>query len=151
MKIELPRLSQAEDYSCVPACIRIVLQHFGHDHAEFEICEACKSSNRGTSQNQAVVGIEKLGFVPSKLKDEPFNLIVQFLQKGLPVIVLLDVHQLPYARDKAGLHAVVVNGFDGNYVSFIDPARAEEIEFPVETFLRAWQECGSLGLVIEPK
>jgi ABC-type bacteriocin/lantibiotic exporter with double-glycine peptidase domain len=151
MKIELPRLSQKEDYSCVPACIRIVLQHWGHDYAELKICEACKTSDRGTSQNQAVAGIKKLGFEVSKLKDEPFDLIIQFLHEGVPVIALLDVHQLPYARDKAGLHAVVVNGFDGDYVSFIDPARGDEIEFSVDTFLRAWQECGRLGLVIEPK
>jgi ABC-type bacteriocin/lantibiotic exporter with double-glycine peptidase domain len=150
MKIELPHVSQEEDYSCVPACIRIVLQHWGHNYAEFEVSEACKTSDRGTGQNQAVEGIKKLGFEASKLQDEPFDLIVQFLHEGMPVVALLDVHQLPYAKDKAGLHAVVVNGFDGNHVSFIDPARGEEIELPVNTFLRAWQECGSLGLVIEP-
>ncbi|MEK7728791.1 MAG: C39 family peptidase [candidate division KSB1 bacterium] len=150
MQIELPHLSQETDYSCVPACIRIVLQHLGHAHAELEICEACKTSDRGTSQNQAVAGIDKLGFDVSKLKGKPFDVIAQLLHEGTPVIVMLDVHQLPYAKDKAGLHAVVVNGFDGHHVSFIDPARAEEIELPLDTFLRAWQECGSLGLAIKP-
>jgi ABC-type bacteriocin/lantibiotic exporter with double-glycine peptidase domain len=149
MKIDLPLLAQEKDYSCVPACIRIALKHLGHEHTESEVCKACKTSDRGTSQNQAAAGIEEMGFEVSKLKDEPFDVIAQFLNHGMPVIVLLDVHQLPYAKDKAGLHAVVVNGFDGHHVSFIDPARAEEIEFPLNTFLRAWEECGSLGLVIE--
>jgi len=150
MKIELPRLFQEEDYSCVPACIRMVLLHLGYDYAESQICEVCETSDRGTGQNQAVAGIEKLGFTVSKLKNEPFDLLKQFLAVGKPVIVLLDVHQLPYSKSNAGLHAVAVNGFDGHYISYIDPARAEEIEIPVETFLRAWQECGSLGLVIKP-
>jgi len=36
------------------------------------------------------------------------------------------------------------------YISFIDPARGEEIEIDVDAFLAAWDERGRLGLVIEP-
>lgn len=150
VKIELPHLFQQEDYSCVPACIRMILLHFGHDYAESKICEVCQTTDRGTSPNHAAAGIAMLGFTAAKLKNEPFEVLKQFINEGTPVITLLDVHQLPYAKSSAGLHAVAVNGFDGNHVSYIDPARAEEITVPEETFLRAWQECGSLGLVIKP-
>lgn len=149
MKIELQCLLQAQDYSCVPACIRIVLRALGVDLSEMVISRACKTTPRGTDQDEAVEGIALLGFKANKLEEASFEDMAQYLQQGRPVITFLSVKHLPYGRGQAGMHAVVVNGFKANAVSYIDPARGEEIEINRDTFIAAWDERGRLGLVIE--
>lgn len=41
------------------------------------------------------------------------------------------------------------SGLHSHCSALIDPARGEEIEIDVDTFLAAWDERGRLGLVIE--
>jgi len=150
VKIELSCLLQEKDNSCLPACIRIVLRYLGHDLAESEICTACETTDSGTGQEQAAAGIVRLGFNATKPENAPLGIIDKFLRQGKPVIALLHVSHLPYARQQTGLHAVVVNRSENDYISFIDPARGEEIEIDIDAFLAAWDERGRLGLVIEP-
>jgi uncharacterized protein YvpB len=73
---------------------------------------------------------------------------MRFINSHRPVIVFLSVQHLPYGG-QAGMHAVVVNKYEENEVSFIDPARGEEIAVKVGTFLKAWQARGCRGLAIE--
>lgn len=96
------------------------------------------------------MGIAKLGFKVIKLEDVPLDTLLKFIFQGTPVIVLVYVSLLPYAKKQGGLHAVLIAGVDDDYISFIDPARAEEIEIDLDTFLAAWDKRGRLGLVIEP-
>ncbi len=142
MKIELSCLSQETENSC--------LRYLGHDFTESEICTACETTDSGTGQEQAAAGIVRLGFNVKKLENVPLGIIDKFLSQSMPVITLLHVSHLPYARQQTGLHAVVVNGSENDYISFVDPARGEEVEIDVDTFLAAWDERGRLGLVIEP-
>jgi len=149
MKIALPGLQPEQDYSCVPACIRIVFQYLGKDFSETTISLACKTTPRGTDQNLAARGIVALGFNAIKMENISFDDMTSYLLKGQPVIAFLSVKHLPYGG-QVGMHAVVINGFDDGYVSYIDPARGEEIEINLETFIAAWDERGRLSLVIEP-
>ncbi|MGH7596445.1 MAG: cysteine peptidase family C39 domain-containing protein [bacterium] len=149
MKIELSCLPQETENSCLPACIRIVLRYLGYDFAESEIRTACETTHSGTGHEQAAAGIFRLGFNATKLENAPLGMIDKFLRQSKPVIALLHVSHLPYTRQQTGLHAVVVNGSENDYISFIDPARGEEIEIDLDTFLAAWDERGRLGLVIE--
>lgn len=61
-----------------------------------------------------------------------------YIESGLPVIVAVDADtadQWPYYRD----HAVVVIGFNDEYVFVNDPAQAEApLEIDIDTFLLAW-------------
>jgi ATP-binding cassette subfamily B protein len=148
MKIELPCLKQEHDYSCVPACIRIVLRHHGVDLPEARICSVCQTTPRGTDQQGAAQGIISLGFQAIKLKAAKLDDIIQFLRQNQPVIAVLGVEHLPYGGQYE-THAVVINGLGRNQISFIDPARGEEIEISLKTFLKAWQARRCLGLVIE--
>ena len=150
MKIDLTCLAQEADHSCLPACIRMVLRHHGHEYSEAEICAACETTERGTGHEQGAMGIAKLGFKVIKLEDVPLDTLLKFIFQGTPVIVLVYVSLLPYAKKQGGLHAVLIAGVDDDYISFIDPARAEEIEIDLDTFLAAWDKRGRLGLVIEP-
>jgi len=150
VKIALPSLKQEQDYSCVPACIRIVLSHYGVELTEERICAACQTTPRGTDQQDAARGIISLGFEAAKLKAAKPDDIIKFLGQNQPVIAIIGVEHLPYGG-QYDTHAIVVNGLERNQVSFIDPARGEEIEISLNTFLRAWQARRCLGLVIKPQ
>lgn len=150
MKIELLHVKQEQDYTCVPACIRIVLHHFGSDFSEAEISDACKTTPLGNDLEEAAQGVALLGFKSIKLKGAVFHDIIRYIQKHQPVIVFVSVKHLPYGG-LGGTHAVVVNGLEEKKVSFIDPARGEEITVVMGTFLKAWRARGCRALVIELK
>lgn len=148
MKIDLPWLSQEQDYSCLPACVRIVLSHFGMNLSEQEIGLACKTTPRGTDLDEAAAGLISLGLKVMKLKQAGIDEILRSLKQQRPVIAFLSVQELPYGF-AIGMHAVVVNGYEENQVSFIDPARGEEITISMKTFLKAWRARACRGLIIE--
>ena len=85
-------------------------------------------------------------FVRAGLCSDCSSLLLLNLQ---PVIAFVSVKHLPYGG-QSGVHAVVVNGIEKNRVSFIDPARGEEITVEQDTFVKAWQARNCLGLLIEP-
>ncbi len=59
MKLSLFR--QEHSHSCIPACIRIVLNHWGRRHTEAELSSACGSiSGLGTLPEKAVEGMERM-------------------------------------------------------------------------------------------
>ncbi len=150
MKIELPCLRQEQDYTCVPTCIRIVLHRLGVALSETEICAACKTTPLGNDLDEAAQGVTLLGFNAVKLKGVVFDDIIRFIQQRQPVIVFVNVKHLPYGG-LGGTHAVVVNSLEEQDVSFIDPARGEEITVVMDTFLKAWRARGCRALVIEPR
>lgn len=147
MKIALLHLKQDQEYSCLPACIRIVLHYLGSDFSETTIGNVCQTAPIGTDRDDAAQGIALLGFKTIKLIGATNDDITRFIQSGHPVIVLLSVNELPYGG-QAGMHAVVVNNYGTNEISFIDPARGEEITLTLSTFLKAWRARGCRGLII---
>lgn len=149
MKIDLPLLKHEQDFTCVPACIRIVLQHLGVELPEAKITEACNATPLGMDQFEASDGIIALGFRATVIENASFDEVIEFLRKKHPVIVLVSVKFLPYAKGQKGSHAVVVNGFDQDSVFLVDPARGEEINLAVDTFLKAWRTRGRIGIAID--
>ncbi len=149
MKIVLPLLKQEQDFTCVPACIRIVLKSFGIDLPESEIVQACQATPIGIDQYEAFEGISGLGFSATVFEHADFNELIKCIRRNQPVVVFLSVKYLPYAQGQRGTHAVVVNGFEENVVIFIDPARGEEIHLSLDTFQKAWQNRECIGIVID--
>ncbi len=47
MKINLPPVEQEKTYTCLPACLRIVLHYLGTPLTEEEIANACNTTEAG--------------------------------------------------------------------------------------------------------
>lgn len=62
MKSRLLFHRQETPYSCVPACLRIVLSSFELDISEAELRELCDCNAFGTEALKAVDAVRKLGF-----------------------------------------------------------------------------------------
>lgn len=61
MKLDLPIHQQTRPYTCLPACIKMVLGFIGIEMAEDEIAQACKTTGAGTLPRNAVAGIRTIG------------------------------------------------------------------------------------------
>ncbi len=125
------------------------MRHFGVDISEGLIARASNASERGTNLEEAAEGVEAFRFKGIVLEEAGLNELVEYLDKNMPVIAVVDAEYLPYG--KIGLHAVVVNGLEGNRISFIDPALGKELSLPLLLFFKAWHARGCSGLVIYPK
>ena len=54
MKIKIKALKQEHDYTCLPACIRIIKNCFGDDKPENDIVSACHTTKAGTRLRDAI-------------------------------------------------------------------------------------------------
>lgn len=146
MKLEVPFYTQQQPYSCLPACIKVVLQFHGIDVPEETIQQVCSTSRAGTLPHNALIGLRHLGYKAILIEGESLNSLFGHLEQNRPLIVFLDAAELPYAR--AGAHAVVVCGYEQSGVIYMDPALGREIKLDFTTFLRAWSGLNNRGLLI---
>ncbi len=68
------------------------------------------------------------------------------LSHGHPVIVFLEVSNLPYGV--TGAHAVVICGFENGEIIYMDPSLGREVTLDLATFLHAWASMDNQGILI---
>lgn len=149
MKLDLPIYKQTRPYTCLPACIKIVLSFFSIEVAEDEVALACKTTGAGTLPRNAVAGIRTMGHQALAFEDGTLEFLLESLSRQQPVIVFLRVSDLPYGV--AGVHAVVVCGLEEDEVIYVDPELAREVALEAKTFLTAWHSLGGEGLLVWAK
>ncbi len=149
MSLDLPVFAQEHTWTCLPACIRMVLAYHGKSYSESDIATACRTVPlRGTQPENALEGLEKLGYRALWFEDTDLQRLVDLVDHRWPVIVFLRSSDLPHG--KHGFHAVVVVGFQNNDVQMADPVLGALSELPISRFLKAWQALGAQGMVIWP-
>lgn len=148
MKIKIKALKQEKDHTCLPACIRTVLNYYHAEFSELEIATKCKTKASGTRIPDAIGTIESFNFPVSYLEDSTLDDIFESIIRKQPVIVFLGVEHLPYGD--FGSHAVVVIGFEDDQIIFIDPAPGREIRLNLLDFFKAWQSRGNKAIIIHP-
>lgn len=140
-----PFHKQETRFSCVPACLRMILLSFGVDMPESELRVRCDSTILGTSALGAVDAARLIGFGASAkytlTPDELKNLVAA----GRYPIVFVSMLPID-ARDD--LHALVVTGFGHHEVSALDPLNGERT-IPLPTFIAAWGMRHNLVILIE--
>jgi ABC-type bacteriocin/lantibiotic exporter with double-glycine peptidase domain len=150
VQLEVPVFSQEHKWTCVPACLRMVLAFHGVSLSEQEIAEACGTVVlRGTQPEKAVEGLEKLGYQALWFENAELGRLINLIEQRWPVIVFLRASDLPYG--KWGIHAAVIVGFEANQVVLADPVLGSLFPFPISKFEQAWRALGSQGLVIWKK
>jgi predicted double-glycine peptidase len=76
------------------------------------------------------------------------NDIARWLEQNLPVIVFVQLRELPYWDDHWAQHALVVIGLDEK-VQVLDPARDEQsASIPRDDFMLAWDEMDNAYAII---
>jgi ABC-type bacteriocin/lantibiotic exporter with double-glycine peptidase domain len=147
MKLKLPLFRQEQPHTCLPACIRIILAHWGRQHTEAELARVCGSVPVwGTLPAEAIDGLESLGYRALWFENAKLERLIELLDQGWPVIVFLRAADLPHGR--AGLHAVVMAGLEAGDVICVDPGLGTEARLSLNDFVRAWSALDNQGMVV---
>jgi len=123
-----------------------VLQFYGTEISEQAIQMACSTIPGGTLPHQALAGIQELGWEATLISAGNINFLLKCLSDGHPVIVFLEVSDLPYGA--TGAHGVVVCGFEDGEIIYMDPSLGREVTLDLVTFLRAWARMDNQGILI---
>jgi ABC-type bacteriocin/lantibiotic exporter with double-glycine peptidase domain len=112
-----PFFAQERDYSCVPACLRMVLAHHGIDKSEDDLIYACNCDQQGTSPDSLVAAAKELGFIRSSRDRPSVQELKLFLSEGCYPIVWIATETLQ--------HALVLIEIQPEIVWVLDPASQE--------------------------
>lgn len=128
-----PHYFQATPSSCAPACLRMVLESYGHVVTEFELRQRCECDDEGTLPSKIIEAATYYGLSGSRLADLLFDELREELARGLHPIVYLDLS----SEQPRQPHSVVVVEIVGDQVHVLDPLTGERTFSNVD-FERAW-------------
>jgi ABC-type bacteriocin/lantibiotic exporter with double-glycine peptidase domain len=136
---------QEKDYSCVPACLKMVLATFGLTFSEVNLREACDCTPFGTEALQAVDAVRRLGFVNTVKGTSSIEELINQLDLGQYPIAFINL--LPIDGIKIA-HAIVVMDIDSDWIKVCDPLQGDRI-LPRSTFEVAWRMMRNLVILIQ--
>lgn len=136
---------QETRFSCVPACLRIVLLSFGVDIPETELRAHCDSTILGTNALRAVDAARQLGFTATGKYTLTLDELLGLIAEGQYPIVFVSLLPID-ARDD--FHALVVIECRQEGVLVLDPLTGERL-IPLASFSAAWGMRHNLAILIE--
>lgn len=145
MKVELTPFQQSRPYTCVAVCLRVVLAALDADYPEDDLAHACNTDPSGATLSDAASAVRSLGFNALFLPEATFEVLSEWLQHGVPMIVGIAIDDLVHGV--TGGH-VVACGIEQGQVIVIDPAIGAERRLELEKFLRAWRRRNNRGLIV---
>ena len=133
-----PHFFQTHPFSCVPACLRMVLASLGFEISEFDLRNLCQCDETGVERKEAINAVLELGFDSYESNLTSIDELQENLKNGLNPIVFLR-----FSETTNYSHAVVVYKISKEKVFVLDPEIGER-EFDINLFVENW----SLGLTI---
>lgn len=122
VSIKKPHHKQERSMSCLPACVKMLLDFLGESTEETTLRELLETTDDGT----AVISVLELNTSLPDVKVEIYNWSVASLRWYLetnrkPCIVAVRTTALPHWNKIIILHAIVVHGFDNEHLLINDP------------------------------
>ncbi|MFO0843929.1 MAG: cysteine peptidase family C39 domain-containing protein [Gemmataceae bacterium] len=147
--LSVPHYRQELPYSCVAACVRMVLAFHGQPHPEADLRQLLNTRPSGT-RARGVLAVTSLGFDAQFLTSNLAQLR-DALVAGTPPIVFVDTGPLDYWQTDCA-HVLVVVGLDDLTASFNDPFfDAAPQRSSLDSFLQAWALNGHLAVFLRPR
>lgn len=140
-----PRFYKQETlYSCVPACLRMVLSSYEFDISEVELRTLCDCTSFGTDPFPAVLAARRLGFAYTRSLTLTLDELAELV--GDESYPFVEVNMGPIDGIKTA-HALVVLAVGKTTVTVYDPMKGER-EIPVENFEAAWEMRDNLATLV---
>jgi predicted double-glycine peptidase len=124
----IPLVRQATDYTCgVASMMSVVCYWTGEDLEESVVANEVNSTEtHGTLVAHMISFAQKKGFDVEKRLDMNLNELFSFIDKKIPVIVLIQAWPQPllivnWTLDYSDGHWVVACGYDAQRIFFMDP------------------------------
>ena len=116
--LSVPHHKQEQRSSCLAACVRMVLAHYGHSRTEGELRQLLGTGPHGTPARE-ILRVGPLGF-DVRLQSSSLAELGAALLAGSPPIVFLETGSLDYWSIDCS-HVAVLVGLDIAAVSLNDP------------------------------
>lgn len=148
----LPFYPQQHPESCVPACLRMVLERFDVARSESELYDCCQTDIDGTLPFAAARCAESLGFIAASVRLADLDALLQYVDEGyLHPIVFVNLTPLLGLNV---LHAVVIDQIDteADTIRIVDPAHPPEGTriWSLALFARGWRMARGQTILIRP-
>ncbi len=147
--LNVPHFKQEFNYSCVAACVRMVLAHYGRNESEDNLRQLLGTIPYYGTRANSVRRVALWGFDVSDASS--LSELQAALADGVPPIIFLRTGALDYWNVNDA-HTVVLVGVDGTTVYLNDPFFDA---FPQQTslasFQQAWAATGQLAAIIRPR
>lgn len=148
MPLDVPYYRQHRDYTCGPACLRMVLAYYGHETDEVSLTMLCGTNVFGTGLSDLTNAARQLGFRAEYTHCESLADLTDALARSIPPIAMVDAAKLYHVGEITPLgHLVVVIGASVSEIVYHDPLIDRELRVTTEIFLRAW-EVFARGVVL---
>jgi ABC-type bacteriocin/lantibiotic exporter with double-glycine peptidase domain len=135
--MNVPHFQQELDYSCLPACVRMVLAFYGEQRSELELRRLLKTRVTGTSPAAVMMRLPEIGFEAQVLEASRY-LLRKHIESDEPCIAHIWTATLPHWSDDV-VHAVVVTDLDDDTIWINDPILASGPTRVAQTaFFAAW-------------
>lgn len=141
MRDKPPLHKQETAYSCVPACLRMVLASLGVSKTEQELRGLCDCTfdspllPGGTDPFKLKIAAQTLGFAKTQIGNLTVDDLRSELARGLYPIAYLKARLASSMPPQ--FHAVVVVEITENEIEVLDPWRGELV-LSLEDFLTEW-------------
>lgn len=147
--LNVPHCQQELDYSCIAACARMVLAHYGDVRTETDLRSLLDTQPTGTRAGN-VMRLSSESF-EVYLRASNFTELQSALADNQPVIVFLKTGGLKYWSMDI-FHTAVVIGLDAMTVALDDPYFATAPQSSsLHSFEKAWAETGQFAAFIRPR
>ncbi|MCA1613441.1 MAG: C39 family peptidase [Acidobacteria bacterium] len=141
-----PFHKQETTYSCVPACLRMVLSGLGLDLTEERLRELCDCSPLfGTGAIQAVEAARGLGFADTAKYTLRYDELRGIIEVGRYPVAYLSLEAIGCTEES---HAVVVIEADDEAVTVYDPLHGER-RLSRQSFTTGWAARRNLVILDE--
>ncbi len=144
--INIPGGIQAFDFDCGVKALQLVMAYYGVEVREDVLIDELKSDNNGTSIENMIGVAKKYGFEVIAQRGVSLETVKQYIEKGIPVIVLLQAWAERYMTledwktDYDDGHYAIVIGYKDNIVVFEDPSSFRRTWLTEEEYLARWHD-----------
>lgn len=148
--MNVPHIRQELDYSCLPACVRMILAYYDDQRQESELRRLLKTRITGTSPANVMLRLPDIGY-EAIVMDASRLILRKHIAAGQPCIAHVWTSPLHY-WDVGVVHAVVVTEISEEAVWINDPILdSGPIAIPQDDFFRAWAATGHTLIWISPR
>ena len=140
----VPFYPQETRYSCVPACLRMVMAQLGVTVDEATLRDCCKTDRMGTTVKDCVNCAQRYGFHAFAAVDVTNDQLLHWLADRYYPIIYLNLFPLDTIWVT---HAVIVETIDNQVVTFVDPIAGRR-QATTTAFEQAWQMTKGQVIVI---
>jgi ABC-type bacteriocin/lantibiotic exporter with double-glycine peptidase domain len=135
--IDLPNGRQSFDFDCGAKALQIVMAYYGLDIPEGDLLDDLKASSQGIPVQNMVSVAEKNGFQVVARCGVSLDTIKEYVDKGIPVIVLVQAWAERYMMPEDWVQD---NDYYGDVIVFEDPASFRKTWLTEEEFLTRWHD-----------